>query len=65
MGIIVKIVATLMIFVGVSWLLQGLGVLGGSTMTGDIKWALIGGAGVVIGVVAWLVVGRRPPPPAA
>ena len=61
MGIIVKIVATLMILVGISWLLLGLGVLTGAD---DIKWALIGGASTVIGVIAWLIVGRRPPPPA-
>jgi hypothetical protein len=35
--------------VGVIWLGQGVGLIGGSFMTGDALWALIGGVCIVIG----------------
>jgi hypothetical protein len=44
----------LLILVGVVWMLQGLGTIGGSAMSGKTQWALIGpivaliGAGVAI-----------------
>lgn len=50
----------LMFVVGLIWTLQGLGYVGGSAMTGDETWAIIGpvfaGLGVALTVVA---VGRR------
>lgn len=59
MRLVVKIAATLLILAGTMWFLQGMDVVSGSTMTGDRKWALIGGASVVAGVVAWLFAARR------
>ncbi len=61
MRLVIKIVATLLILIGVIWLLQGMNVLPGSVMTGDRKWALIGGACMMAGIAAWLFAGRRPP----
>jgi hypothetical protein len=53
-------VAALMILVGVLWTLQGLGYVGGSSMTGDEKWAIIGPAVAGLGVaLAWVVLRRR------
>jgi hypothetical protein len=53
-------VAALMILVGVLWTLQGLGYVGGSSMTGDEKWAIIGPAVAGLGVaLAWVVLSRR------
>ncbi|HET8960427.1 hypothetical protein [Nocardioides sp.] len=54
-------IGALMILVGVVWTLQGLGYLGGSSMTGDEKWAIIGPAVAGIGVaLAWVAFrGRR------
>ena len=49
--------AVLMFFGGV-WFLQGIGVLPGSFMTGQTKWAAIGGAAFVVGLVL-LVASRR------
>ena len=50
----------LMFVVGLIWTLQGLGYVGGSTMTGNQTWAIIGplfaGLGVALTVVA---LGRR------
>ena len=53
-------VAALMILVGVLWTLQGLGYVGGSSMTGEEKWAIIGPAVAGLGVaLAWVVLSRR------
>lgn len=43
-----------LIAVGALWLLQGLGVVGGSPMTGVTVWAIIGPLVVAVGI--WLVV---------
>jgi hypothetical protein len=43
--------------VGLVWLLQGIGVLGGSFMSGSSLWATIGLVFVVGG--AWLAAGQR------
>lgn len=58
---VIKIVATLLILIGAIWFLQGMNVLPGSAMTGDQKWAVIGGACMMAGIAAWLYTGRRPP----
>jgi hypothetical protein len=53
------LLGVLAILAGGVWILQGIGVLPGSFMSGDPTWAWIGaGTGVVgVGVVMW---GRRP-----
>jgi hypothetical protein len=38
------------VVVGVIWLGQGVGVIGGSFMTGEAVWAIIGGVCIVLGV---------------
>ena len=50
--------AVLIIFGGV-WFLQGINVLPGSFMTGQIQWAVYGGIAVVAGIVLILVARRR------
>jgi hypothetical protein len=49
-----------MLLLGVIWALQGVGVLPGSFMSGDIKWTLIGIPTAIAGglLVWWL--NRRP-----
>jgi hypothetical protein len=50
----------LMFVVGLIWTLQGLGRLGGSSMTGDDTWAVIGPAFAGLGVaLVWVAVQRR------
>ena len=48
-------VAGLMVLVGALWTGQGLGWIGGSSMTGEDVWAVIGpivaGLGVALGIV--------------
>jgi hypothetical protein len=46
--------------VGSIWIAQGLNVLGGSPMTGDLFWAFAGVVLSIIGIGA-IVVGLRPP----
>ena len=51
--------AGLMVLVGAVWTAQGLGYLGGSSMTGDSTWAIIGPLVAGLGVgLAVTVVGR-------
>ena len=47
-----RTVAVVLLVVGAVWVLQGVGLLGGSFMTGEALWAVIGvaclGAGVLL-----------------
>jgi hypothetical protein len=58
MRIIMRIVAVLLIVAGCVWFLQGVNVLPGSFMTGQIRWAVYGGIAVVAGV-GLLFAGKR------
>jgi hypothetical protein len=53
-----NIVGIILIVFGCIWFLQGINVLPGSFMTGQIKWAIYGGIAVVAGVTM-LIVGKR------
>ena len=55
MKIFVSILGILLILAGGTFFLQGINVLPGSYMTGDPKWAAIGGAMVMIaiGLLFW------------
>jgi hypothetical protein len=48
----------LLILVGAVWVLQGINVLPGSFMTGDIQWAYNGAIAIVIGIAAMVFAGR-------
>jgi hypothetical protein len=50
--------AVVLLLMGTVWFFQGISVLPGSFMTGQIKWAIYGGIADVLGVVL-LVVNRR------
>jgi hypothetical protein len=50
------LVAVLMIAVGVFWTLQGLGAIGGSSMSGRSFWAEVGPATAGLGVALGFVV---------
>jgi len=45
-----NIVGVLLILIGGVWFLQGINVLPGSFMTGQIRWAIYGGIAVLAGV---------------
>ena len=51
-------IGILLVVVGIVWTLQGVGVLGGSAMSGVTTWAVIGPLVAVAGLVL-AVSGRR------
>jgi PDZ domain-containing secreted protein len=55
-------VGGLMLVIGVVWTLQGLDYLGGSSMSGDSTFAVVGPVVAVLGVVIGVVAARRRPP---
>jgi hypothetical protein len=60
MRITANIVGSLLVLAGATWFLQGINVLPGSFMTGQIRWAVYGGIAVAAGVGLLLSVNRRP-----
>jgi hypothetical protein len=50
MKIIVRIVSAIFILMGTIWFLQGINVLPGSFMTGQMRWAVRGGILFVVGI---------------
>jgi hypothetical protein len=58
MRITLNIVAILLVLAGSTWFLQGINVLPGSFMTGQIRWAVYGGIAVAAGVALLLTANR-------
>ena len=59
MKITLNIVGAILVFFGAVWFLQGINVLPGSFMTGQIRWAVYGGIAVAAGVSLLLAANRR------
>jgi hypothetical protein len=59
MKILLNIIGVLVILMGATWFFQGINVLPGSFMTGEIKWAIYGGLTVIVGVGLLLYANRR------
>jgi hypothetical protein len=59
MKIVLNIIGVLMVLFGCIWFLQGINVLPGSFMTGQIQWAVIGGIAAAVGVVVLVRTNRR------
>jgi hypothetical protein len=59
MRIALNIVASFVVLAGVIWFLQGINVLPGSFMTGQIRWAVYGGIAFAVGI-ALLLLANRP-----
>jgi hypothetical protein len=57
---VVRVVGVLLVLLGAVWTLQGVGVIGGSAMTGSTMWLVIGLVLVVVGIA--LVARRRRTP---
>jgi hypothetical protein len=53
------VAGVLLVLMGGVWTLQGLGLVGGSVMSGDRTWAVIGPVVAVAGLVAIGVGARR------
>ncbi len=60
MKLVLTIAGALMVLLGCVWFLQGINVLPGSFMTGQIQWAVYGGVLAIAGVVVILWARRRP-----
>ncbi len=59
MKIFLNIIAVLLVLVGTGWFLQGINVLPGSIMSGQIQWAIYGGITFVAGIGLLVFANRR------
>jgi hypothetical protein len=59
MRIGLAIAGSLLTMIGVIWFLQGINVLPGSFMSGQMKWAVNGGIAAVVGVGLLVFANRR------
>ena len=59
MRIPMMIAGVLLVLMGGVWILQGINVLPGSFMTGQIKWAVYGGLAIAVGVATLFTASRR------
>jgi len=59
MKIVLNVLGALLILFGGIWFLQGINVLPGSFMTGQMRWAVIGGIAVIAGIGSIWLARRR------
>ncbi len=62
MRITLIVVGVLLMFFGAVWFFQGINVLPGSFMTGQMQWAVYGGIAFAAGVIAVYLGWRRARP---
>ncbi|WP_158814365.1 hypothetical protein [Methylocapsa sp. S129] len=51
-----NIIGVILVLIGAVWALQGLNLIGGSFMTGQSQWLVIGAACVIVGaaLLGWM-----------
>ena len=59
MRITKNVLGALCLLVGCVWILQGVNILPGSFMTGQMKWAIYGGLVAVMGIGLLISANRR------
>jgi hypothetical protein len=59
MRIVANILGALLILGGAVWILQGVNILPGSFMTGQIVWAWRGAAAAAVGLLLLIIVNRK------
>ena len=59
MKIVFNVLGVLMVVMGTIWFLQGINILPGSFMTGQIRWAVYGACMVVAGLIVMARANRR------
>jgi hypothetical protein len=59
MKIALNILGVLLVLFGAIWFLQGINILPGSFMTGQIRWAVYGGIAIIVGFALLLKANRR------
>jgi hypothetical protein len=62
MKITLNIVGVLFVLFGAIWFLQGINILPGSFMTGQIQWAIYGGCLAAVGIIMLIAARRRNKP---
>ena len=62
--IVLNIVGVLLVLIGSIWFLQGINVLPGSFMSGQMRWAVRGGILVIAGIVGLVWANRKRQRPA-
>jgi hypothetical protein len=59
---VLNILGSLLVLVGAVWILQGVNVLPGSFMTGQIQWAIFGAIAVIAGLGVLVFANRQRSP---
>jgi hypothetical protein len=59
MRITLNVAAVLLVLIGTIWFFQGIGVLPGSFMSGQMQWAIYGGVAVIVGAGLAVAANRR------
>jgi len=58
MKITLSILSIFSIMIGIIWFLQGVSILGGSSMTGQSEWAVYGGIAFILGLALLLFINK-------
>ena len=61
MRIVLNLAASLLLLIGVVWFLQGINILPGSFMTGQIEWAVYGALTAIAALALFRYANRRTP----
>jgi hypothetical protein len=59
MRLIGRVICGFLIAIGAIWILQGVNILPGSFMTGQIVWAWRGAAAVAVGILLLVLIHRK------
>ena len=59
MRIVLNVVGVVLVLLGSIWILQGINVLPGSFMTGQMRWAMRGAILVFVGIAGLLWANRK------
>jgi uncharacterized membrane protein len=54
-----RVVSIVLVLAGVVWILQGINVIPGSFMTGQITWAVLGAVAAAVGIALYFLAVRR------
>lgn len=54
------IVGVALVFIGLIWFFQGIGVIAGSFMTNNLTWAIIGPITAIVGIALLWYSNRKP-----
>ena len=60
--VVLSIIGVLCVLIGAVWILQGINVLPGSFMTGQIQWAIYGAIAAILGIGLLVFANRRRAP---